>query len=202
MDYRMIVAFSYLIGSIPFGLLIGFLNGVDVRKDGSGNIGSTNVERLCGKFWGRTCFILDVGKGAIPGLIGRSLSYESEWILAFGLAAVIGHCFPIWLKFKGGKGMATSLGMLLSYQPLLAVIGFAIWLIIRRLSRMVSIASVCAAICVTALTPLMRYPATTCWTFFVITLLVTFLHRKNLRRVWDGTEPKIPIREKKGRVDG
>ena len=161
---------AYLIGSIPFGYLIGKAHGVDIRAQGSGNIGATNLGRIVGKFWGQLCFLLDLGKGAGPvlaygayaGVLGnldtfRGLPPTPEeqpgsmgllfWITV-GMCAVLGHIFPIYLRFRGGKGVATGFGVMLGMWPQLTAPAFGalfVWYVTLKLSRYVGIASCAAA---------------------------------------------------------
>lgn len=214
------VGASYLIGSIPFGLLIGLARGVDVRDHGSGNIGATNVRRVVGKRWGNLAFLCDVLKGAGPvvafglwlGLFGlrAPTAIIAFAFIAIGVAAILGHMFPIYLRFKGGKGVATGLGALGALWPhvsLAAVLALATWIIVLRALRYVSIASCAAAIALplgvlvlalvgwpNAASPLgVRFDVA--WPFVAVTgalgALVVWKHRSNLARVRAGTEPKI-----------
>src|SRR6188474_3543661 len=144
---------SYLLGSIPFGYLAGRLRGIDIRKVGSGNVGATNVVRVLGKRYGYPVFALDVlkGLGAVkismlmaPGRSPEWNSPEMFGILA-GMCSVLGHLYPPWLKFEGGKGVATSAGALLALTPVATLIGVAIWITMFWLTRYVSLASITAA---------------------------------------------------------
>ena len=143
-----VVVSAYLIGAIPFGLLIGFLNGKDVRKEGSCNIGATNVTRVVGKWWGKLCFLCDFLKGFLPVILTmRLLDPGSGWLTALAaVAAMLGHVFPVYLGFKGGKGVSTAAGAALALCPLAVVIAGAVWVIVFFLSRYVSLASLAAAL--------------------------------------------------------
>ena len=144
---------SYLLGSIPFGYVAGKIRGIDIRKIGSGNIGATNVVRVLGKRYGYSVFVLDFLKGFGAVKISMSIATDArpEWASPeiFGIfaaiASVIGHSFPVWLKFRGGKGVATSAGALFGLIPLAALIGIVIWVLVFRFTRYVSVASVVAA---------------------------------------------------------
>ena len=145
---------SYLLGSIPFGYLAGRLVGIDIRKAGSGNVGATNVVRVLGKRYGYPVFALDVlkGFGAVKISMLMAPGRPPEWnspeifgILA-AMSSVLGHLYPPWLKFKGGKGVATSAGALLALTPVATLIGVAIWIIVFWLTRYVSLASMIAAV--------------------------------------------------------
>jgi glycerol-3-phosphate acyltransferase PlsY len=200
---------AYLLGAIPFGLLIARTQGVDLRKVGSGNIGATNVMRTLGKKLGYTCFALDVAKGLIPmllaiGLTGDQLTITqlSLW-LAVGCAAVLGHVFPVYLGFKGGKGVATSLGVVLGLWPYYTICGlitFAAWIIIFLISRYVSLASILAAIifplALTILTLLIPgWQFAQLWPLYIVAILMPLLviarHAENIKRLLEGSENKI-----------
>ncbi len=130
---------AYLVGAVPFGLLIGFLNGKDVRKEGSCNIGATNVTRVVGKWWGKLCFLCDFLKGFLPVILTmRMLDPGSGWLTALAAVAVmVGHIFPVYLGFKGGKGVSTAAGAALALCPLAVVIAGAVWVVVFFLSRYV-----------------------------------------------------------------
>lgn len=211
MKLPLLILAAYLLGSVPFGLLIARLHGVDLRKVGSGNIGATNVSRALGKKWAYVCFVLDVCKGLVPmllvpvlGLVQDSpASRELFGWLAVGAAAILGHVFPLYLRFKGGKGVATSLGVVLGLWPYLTVCGlatFALWGVSVLVTRMVSLASVIAAGCFPlllagAIALLPGWTFSALWPLFLIAvpipLLVIVRHRDNLKRIAAGTEHKI-----------
>jgi glycerol-3-phosphate acyltransferase PlsY len=192
MMIAILTALAYLFGAVPFGLLVAKSRGVDIRTQGSGNIGATNVFRCIGKGWGIFTFVLDALKGFIPAfffpVIGNA---NSEFGVLFGLAAIIGHSFPVYLKFKGGKGVATSAGMLLGVAPLAVGIGFACWVLCLLISRYVSLSSIVAAIAV----------AISVWTqdkglvvniaLTLLAVLVIWLHRSNIRKLLNGTENRF-----------
>lgn len=206
-----LIFFAYFLGAIPFGLLIARTQGVDLRKVGSGNIGATNVMRSLGKRMGYTCFALDVAKGLIPMLLvpafgltddNPSTNQLSLW-LAVGCAAVLGHIFPIYLGFKGGKGVATSLGVVLGIWPYYTVCGlitFGLWLIIFLIWRYVSLASILAAIAfpiaLTALTLIFsNWQFAQLWPLYIVAVLMPLLvvarHAENIKRLLEGSENKI-----------
>ncbi len=204
---------GYFVGSVPFGLLIGFFRGVDVRTQGSGNIGSTNVGRVLGRKWGYLCFVLDVLKGVLPVVIaGRLLrgggphtgaipAITSQWIwLATGAGCILGHMFSVFLKFKGGKGVATSLGVVLGISPVFTLTGvfaFAVWLGVWGWSRYVSLASIIAAISFPVgfgmlIYRLESWTLKALWPMFAFSCLMAILvivkHRSNISRLLAGTE--------------
>ena len=199
---------SYLLGSIPFGYLAGRLAGIDIRKVGSGNVGATNVVRVLGKRYGYPVFAFDFLKGFGAVMIsilmapGRPPEWNSPEI--FGILAamfsVLGHLYPPWLKFKGGKGVATSAGALLALTPVATLIGVAIWIIVFWLTRYVSFASITAAVILPIVIlvigshdqkngkPLVI--ASVC-----VAAVVIWRHRSNLSRLMRGTEPRFRKRE-------
>ncbi len=141
---------GYFLGSVPFGLLAGRMKGVDIRAHGSRNIGATNVWRVCGWKYGLPVFVFDAAKGALAvifaGRIAAHFGGETEWAWVSGaLACIVGHSFPVWLGFKGGKGVATSLGAVLTMAWLPSVIAFGVWVLVFAVSRYVSVASIAAA---------------------------------------------------------
>ena len=143
---------SYLLGAVPFGLLAGLLKGIDIRAHGSGNIGATNAMRVLGKPVGLTVHALDIGKGFAASFVLARLFARGDLGLvpalgiACGSAAIVGHVFPVYLKFKGGKGMATSLGVFVGLAWLPTVIAAALWLVVRQLTRYVSVASMASVV--------------------------------------------------------
>src|SRR5437870_2133365 len=140
---------AYLIGSIPFGFLVARAKGVDIFHAGSGNIGATNVGRVMGQKWGLIVFALDVLKGALPTAGILVLIASIDWAVAAGLAAILGHLFPIYLRFRGGKGVATGFGAVAVLLPFSAAIALLSWLIVVSWTRYVSLASIMAALALT-----------------------------------------------------
>jgi glycerol-3-phosphate acyltransferase PlsY len=190
MTTALVVLIGYLLGSIPFGLLLTkATGGPDVRTIGSGNIGATNVLRTGRKGLAALTLILDALKGTAAVLLGAYIAGRDA-SLAAGFAAFIGHLFPVWLKFKGGKGVATYIGLLLGvYWPAMLIF-CAIWLAAGFATRYSSLAALAAS----AVTPLALYllgqpgPALL---FFALTVLLWFMHRANIARLMNGTEGKI-----------
>ncbi len=194
---------SYLIGSIPWGLLIGKLYGKDVRKEGSGNIGATNVTRVVGPVQGKICFFLDFMKGFIPVLAviilerNGTLSAHSSFRIIALIAPVIGHMFPVFLKFKGGKGVSTAAGGILAMSPPACVGGLIIWGIAFFAFRYVSLASIIAAIAVPLLATLFNFfnwwplsiPAQVL--LYILGLLAILRHLSNIKRLLNGTENRF-----------
>ncbi|RMH44781.1 MAG: glycerol-3-phosphate 1-O-acyltransferase [Alphaproteobacteria bacterium] len=181
---------SYLLGSVPFGLVMARLFGLgDIRKIGSGNIGATNVLRTGNRLAAFLTLVLDAGKGAISVLLARSLVAEDAAILA-GLAAFVGHIYPIWLRFRGGKGVATFIGTVLALSPGLGAAAAATWLFVAALSRRSSLAALMAAATFPIWSILGGRPdLVLVGTIFAA--LIFWRHRENIRRLRDGSEPRI-----------
>jgi len=200
-----ITAGAYLLGSIPFGLLFArFLAGEDVRGQGSGNIGATNVSRVAGPFAGILTLIFDALKGAAPVWLASRLTHQSATAMVLaGVAALVGHCFPVWLRLRGGKGVATALGVFAILSPAATVSAAILFGATFVFWRYVSLASVTAAAVMPLLTYFLWAPghapptAVTLGTLFA-TLLVIFKHRGNLQRLSQGTEPKYSLQKSKG----
>src|SRR5882757_7157574 len=195
---------AYLLGSIPFGLLLAKLfGGGDVRKAGSGNIGATNVARVVGPLAGILTLIFDAAKGtAAVWLAGRVTGENAAWMMAAAFAVLLGHCFPMWLKFEGGKGVATALGVFLALSPLAAVSAMLIFILFVAYWRFVSLGSIAAA----AAMPLLIYflwaprhapPVVVDIGTLAIALLVIYKHDGNLQRLVEGTEPQFSFGKKK-----
>jgi glycerol-3-phosphate acyltransferase PlsY len=199
----LIPAVAYLLGSIPFGLLMAKLFGRgDVRKEGSGNIGATNVSRVAGPLPGILTLLLDGAKGAAAVLVaGRYSNDSAMWMVIAGLAALAGHCFPVWLKFKGGKGVATAAGVYLALCPPAFLSGLILFLLVAGFSRYVSLGSVAAAVAM----PLLMYflwaphhapPPVITFGALAVAVLIVYKHDGNLQRLVEGTEPKFYFRRK------
>lgn len=213
-----IVLVAYLLGSIPFGLIVSKSQGVDIRQHGSGNIGATNVWRVLGKKWGLMTFIADMAKGWIAVLVGQliaanwevhiPLPHGHEQIqklqpdfagIAAALGCILGHSFPIWLRFKGGKGVATSLGVIMGMMPVAALIDFTLWGIVFKVSGYVSLASIMAALALPVLViALLLTGQLHGWGhfFFAVAagMLVIWRHRENIKRLAAGTESSFKKR--------
>lgn len=193
----LLTALSYLIGSVPFGLLIAKSKGKDIRTMGSGNIGATNVLRCLGKPAGITCFSLDVLKGFLPAFFFPALVTGGASIgILFGAAAILGHNFPVFLKFKGGKGVATSAGVLLGVAPLAVLIGIAVWAIVFFTSGYVSLGSIVAAVAVIAVGWSAGYALPVAVALTLLGILAVWRHRANIRRLTAGTENKFERKKK------
>jgi glycerol-3-phosphate acyltransferase PlsY len=190
---------AYLFGAVPFGLLVAKSRGIDIRKQGSGNIGATNVFRCVGKGWGIFTFVLDALKGFLPAFFfWRMAGVDADWSVLFGMAAIIGHSFPVYLKFKGGKGVATSAGMLLGVAPLAVGVGFLCWVICMVLSRYVSLSSILAAIAVAVTVWIQDKGLIINIALTILSLLVIWLHRANIKRLLNGTENRFGKKKEVG----
>ena len=194
---------AYLLGSIPFGLLLTKLfGGGDVRKAGSGNIGATNVARVAGPLPGILTLLLDAAKGAAAVWIAARFSNESAtWMIIAALAALIGHCFPVWLKFRGGKGVATAAGVFLMLSPLALLGSVIVFVLVVAFWRYVSLASISAA----AAMPLLVYllwaprhapPLAVTFGALAAAVLIIYKHDANIQRLVDGEEPKFSFSKK------
>jgi len=209
MNYIILIIGAYLLGSIPFGLIIASAYGKDLRSIGSGNIGATNLSRALGRKWAYLCFFLDVTKGLVPTLIATSfissppVVAELSLALAAGCAAVLGHIFPIYIKFRGGKGVATSFGAALGlwpYYTICAAAAFLIWVVVVLLWRYISLASITASVTfpLALVLVILRTPGwnfANLWPLFVaaiaIPIIVIVRHRENIKRLIAGNESKI-----------
>ena len=204
---------AYLLGAVPFGLLIARAHGVDIRQHGSGNIGATNVMRILGRGPGITTFALDFGKGVVatqlPPLLAWLLknsavvaSTNNLWVqLGCGVCVMLGHSYPVFLGFRGGKGVATGAGLVAGLAPLAALVGFVVWLVTFLLSRYVSLGSMMAAVAVGICgwafygkrEPLYLMPTV----LTILSILVILRHRSNISRLIKGTESHFEGRKKK-----
>jgi glycerol-3-phosphate acyltransferase PlsY len=192
---------AYFCGSLPTGLLVGKARGVDIRKLGSGNIGATNVFRMVGKGPGILTFIVDAGKGVLAVVLGHLFATKfgpgmnpAVAGITAAVVCILGHNFPVWLKFKGGKGVATSLGVLIGLMPLSAAVGFGTWLIVLALTRYVSVASIIAALSVPVATgclPATRGNIALLVFAILAALLIVVRHKTNIQRLIAGTEHRF-----------
>ena len=209
--YSVIFISSYLFGAIPWAFIIGKLNGIDIRKCGSGNVGATNVTRTVGKYWGKLCFFCDLLKGVIPVIIVAKLAkiiypniieaHINYGCMLAGFSAISGHVWTIFLKFKGGKGVSTSAGVLLALAPAPVLAGLICWIIIFKLSKMVSLASIIAAAFLPIIAITFNFTLKSHKFFLTSTPILTFLiiiamiaiakHHSNIKRILNGTESKF-----------
>jgi len=186
---------GYIAGSCPTGYIAAkYIKGVDIRNFGSGNIGATNAGRLLGKNWAVAIALFDMLKGGIIVLFA-SLFTDSVTVLALtGVAAVIGHNFPVWLNFHGGKGVATTFGVFAFYDffnPLPVLLGGCVWYLVMKTTKYVSIASICGLFTTALLMPVFHMPWTYCIFALLLSLLSIYRHKSNLVRIKQGTEVKV-----------
>ena len=199
-----IALLAYLFGSFPAGYFAGRLSGVDIRSQGSGNIGATNVLRVLGKRWGYTVFAADAFKGFaavrlaffLAQRIPSAQPYAEYFAIMAAIMCIVGHTFPVWLRFKGGKGVATSAGAIFGLMPLAAVTIFLVWVLVFEITRYVSVASMVAALSLPAVVGLLwhwQIVESPVLLYFsaVIAILVIWRHRSNFSRLLNGTEQRF-----------
>ncbi len=193
MSAVLLVAFGYLCGSIPTGVWFARGAGVDVRRAGSGNIGATNVARTAGTVAGLLTLLCDVAKGFIPTLLAGALVADRWQAVAVGIAAVVGHVFPIFARFAGGKGVATAFGVFLQLAPGAAAVSAVVFALVGILTRYVSLASMLAAAALPFACAAMHHPPPIWLGAFLVGALVIARHRDNIRRLRNGSEPTFRL---------
>jgi glycerol-3-phosphate acyltransferase PlsY len=192
-DAVLALAVGYLLGSLPFGYWAGLIQGVDLRTVGSGNTGGTNAVRILGARVGVPVIALDIAKGAAAASIGGVIGGPDVAVLA-SIAAVLGHAFPFWLGFRGGKAVATGAGTMLALVPWIGLAVFVIWIVVGLATRYVSVASIVAAFSYSVLCVISGQPwAITAYTF-VAAVFVLWRHRENIARLRAGTEHRLNLR--------
>jgi glycerol-3-phosphate acyltransferase PlsY len=193
MQALQVLAVAYLIGSIPFSFVVARAFGVrDVRRVGSGNVGATNVLRSAGKAAGALALLLDLGKGAAAtALAGRLAPGDAVLPAAAALAAVVGHTYPAWLRFQGGKGVATGLGAFAPLAPGAALVALVVFGLVAAATRFVSLGSVAGALAMAGVTLALRGLDPVVAAAGATAALVVFRHRSNLRRILGGTERRV-----------
>ncbi len=183
---------AYLLGAVPFGLLVARSAGVDVRETGSGNIGATNVARTAGKPLGALTLLLDAFKGAAPVLVAAHVLHAPTWAqVVTGLVAVLAHMFPIYLSFRGGKGVATALGVFLALTPASAGVAVLVFALVVAPFRVVSVGSLTAAVALTGSTVWLDGRPEVIGLAGAVTILVFIRHAGNIRRLFTRSEPGI-----------
>lgn len=210
-----IAMLAYLIGSVPFGYIVGKSHGIDIREHGSGNIGATNVRRTLGKGPGNLVFLCDVLKGVAAVLVGEMIARSAHYTAAHeshtftaqlpiataailaGVCCILGHNFPIWLNWKGGKGIATSAGVMIGMMPWVAVIVAGVWAAVFYATGYVSLGSLAAAVSIPIVVVLMLlFGGMHGWAYFyfgvIACVLAVWRHRANIGRLIAGTEPRSP----------
>ncbi|CAN5681322.1 glycerol-3-phosphate 1-O-acyltransferase PlsY [soil metagenome] len=201
----LLLATSYLIGAVPASYLAGRLTrGLDLREHGSGNLGATNAFRVLGPAIAVPVMLFDIAKGFAPTFLFPQLvgNGELEWAIAFGAATIVGHVFPIYLGFRGGKGVATATGVFLALAPLAMLVGLTVWIITLAISRMVSLASVIASVALLAALPFSAAPLGVQSLGVAVATGVIVAHRANISRILAGTEhrfgtPSVDVEKEK-----
>jgi len=203
MNEFLLIIVAYLIGSIPTAVWVSkYFFGIDIREYGSGNAGATNTFRVLGSRWGSFVMLVDVMKGVVatslhlllPHYLTNEL-HQTNFMLGLGIASIIGHIFPIWANFKGGKGVATLLGMAVAIQPIVAACCIAVFLTVLFLTRFVSLSSMLAGIAFMVFILFVFNEQPTFYRIFavLVALMVVLTHQKNITRLLNGTENKVPI---------
>ena len=204
MNELLLIVIAYCIGSIPTAVWVSkFLFGIDIRDYGSGNAGATNTFRVLGSKWGTFVMLVDILKGVLATSLYIFLGsyyitselHRTNLMIGLGLAAVVGHIFPIWAGFKGGKGVATLLGMAVAIQPLVAVCCIGVFLLVLYLTRFVSLSSILAGVSFMVFILFIFNEKETLYRIFavMVALMVVLTHQKNIGRILKGTESKVPI---------
>jgi glycerol-3-phosphate acyltransferase PlsY len=203
----LLVLLAYLIGSIPTSVWVSkSAFGIDIRDYGSGNPGATNTFRVLGSKWGSFVMFVDVTKGVIATSLYVLVPYyltnelaRTNFMILLGMTAVIGHIFPIWANFKGGKGVATLLGMALAIQPVVALLCLLVFIVTLLLTRFVSLSSMLAGVAFMVLILFIFNEKETMYRLFaiIVALMVLVTHQKNISRLFKGTENKVPIFKKR-----
>jgi glycerol-3-phosphate acyltransferase PlsY len=187
-------ALGYLSGSVPYGLVLPkLLLGVDVRTIGSGNIGATNAARAGGRALGVSVFVLDVAKAVVPLLVARAVLGEAEgfWVMATAVAAFAGHLFPVWLGFKGGKGVATAFGIFVVFSPWAALGGLGAYLLLYAVTRLSSVGSLGGTLaCAVGVAAQQGLASPVAWAALSIGAMIWWRHRENIRRILSGEEKR------------
>lgn len=207
MNELLLICLAYFIGSIPTAVWISkSVYGIDIRDYGSGNAGATNTFRVMGSKWGSVVMFVDVVKGIVASSLYLLLPFyltselhRTNFMIGLGLAAVIGHIFPIWASFRGGKGVATLLGMAIAIQPLVAACCLAVFLLVLFLTRFVSLSSILAGISFMVFILFIFNEREPLYRIFAIlvALMVVLTHQKNIGRILRGTESKIPLHRRR-----
>ena len=189
---------SYFLGSIPTAYLVGKAKKIDIRKVGSGNVGATNTARILGKRWAALVLLIDIIKGLFAVLVARKIFQPNEsamyYVLASGFLAVVGHIFPVWLNFKGGKGVATVCGVVIGLSPFQALIAFFLFVTVLYITRYVSVSSIFGAVSLpVSFFLFFSYPENSELLYFFtgLAIIILLMHIKNIRRLLSGTESKI-----------
>ena len=187
----LLIVIGYLLGSVPVGFILGLRSGIDVRESGSGNVGATNVARVVGKRQGILTLIADTAKGFLPVILAMQLGASLPATILVGTAAFLGHLYPIFLKFKGGKGVATALGVFLALAPMATLVLVVLFGITVLTSRIVSLSSILTALAAPIIFWFLAYPPWVVGMAAFIALAITWRHQNNIRRMMNGSEPRF-----------
>lgn len=203
MNEFLLIVLAYLIGSIPTAVWVSrYFFGIDIRDYGSGNAGATNCYRVLGSKWGTFVMVVDMLKGVVATSLYLLIPFYMEdelertnFMIGLGLAAVLGHIFPLWADFKGGKGVATLFGMVVAIQPVVAVCCIGVFLFVLYLTRFVSLSSILASVAFAVFILFIFNEKETLYRVFAVAvaLMVVLTHQKNINRILNGTESKVPI---------
>ena len=201
MEFLLSFIIGFFSGAIPFGFIIAKIKGIDIRRKGSGNIGFANVFRSVGKSEGIIVLILDISKGLLPVLLLNKYCGYYFGMIA-GISAMLGHIFTPFLKFKGGKGVATGLGVFIGLAPVSALFSFIVWVLVFLISRYISLGSISAAVALPLFIYLSRFIIRDEYNIFLeiltilVCILVIVMHRSNIKRLIQGKERKLTLRKK------
>ncbi len=190
MDKTIIIIISYILGSIPFGVLFSKHKGVDLLRSGSCNIGATNVLRTAGKDAAAFTLIGDLLKGSISIFIAKNFVHE-PWVALSGVAVILGHIFPVFLNFKGGKGVATAFGVILAYSPLVAAVAILQWVIVVYMFRYSSLGAIISFLSLPAIMAILDTDKVKISFSVLILIIIILRHKENLERLLKGTETKL-----------
>lgn len=192
LDYISLIIVAYFLGAVPFSVIISKLKGIDLTKIGSGNYGATNVYRAMGLPYAVIVFLLDAAKGYLPVTIALSTPEPNTVIpLGIGFITVLAHTFSVFVKFRGGRGVATSLGVLFALSPDVCLIAFGLGILIIKFTRIVSLASVSCSLLVPVLLFLFSYPKEYVVFFSLIAAYIVFKHIANIKRLFNGSENRV-----------
>lgn len=200
MTIALLLAAAYLLGAVPTSYLVGKLRGIDLRQHGSGNLGATNAFRVLGWRAALPVFIFDIFKGWLPAFLFPLIDHSAAplWALAYGTAAIVGHVFSIYVGFKGGKGVATSAGVLIALAPVGMLVGLVVWAALVFGTGYVSLGSIVAAVVVPVAVFLSQGPGAVFWLSVGLAIFVVFAHRANIRRLLRGEESRFKRKVKAG----
>lgn len=194
MDNIVAAALGYIVGSIPFAYLLARRHGIDLRLAGSGNVGAANVLRTTGVPAAVLAMCLDAAKGTVVVVLAQRAAMGTSPVVVAGLASIVGHVYPVWLRFKGGKGVATAAGVFVVLAPVALGIAAAAFVVAAVLSRYISVGSLAAAVALAMATPALDAPAATSIGAFAAAMLIMHRHRGNIARLLAGSERRVGLR--------